>query len=112
MSRPFLIVGGIVILGVLLFANVGLGPASSLIPGAQSSAVPSVLESGVPWQDYASDTKARIDAMVGLRDCSDLKRVLNAAVKTNDATAARTGHDNSELIAYINAAMQSAGCGG
>jgi hypothetical protein len=112
LSRPLLIVAAIAIVGVVLYTNVGRGPAGSLIPGGQNVVPPSAAASGVPWEDYASDTRSRIDAMAGLQDCPDLKRMLSAASRSNDATIAQTGHDNSELMAYISAAMQEAGCSG
>jgi hypothetical protein len=112
MPRLFVIMAA-VIGGVLLYSSLGNGlPGAPMTPRVTSSSAPTAPASGVPWQDYDSSTKSRIDNMVKLQDCADLKRMVDAAQAGNEATIAQTGHDNSALIAYIDAAMQEAGCGG
>jgi hypothetical protein len=109
--RLFAIIGAVIV-GVVLLGNAGIGlPGAPMVPRGASTDAHAAPASGVPWQEYESGVKSRIDTMTRLRDCADLKRQLKAARAGNEATIAATGHDNAALIAYIEAAMQDAECG-
>ncbi len=64
----------------------------------------------VQWGDYASDLKGRIDGEAARKDCAALQTDFDDADANNDATVARTGHNNAELMGYIDDAMRGAGC--
>ena len=65
---------------------------------------------GVPWGDYASGVQARIDAMATDADCAGLQAEFDQADANGDATMDRTGHNNAELMKYIDGKMRAAGC--
>lgn len=65
---------------------------------------------GVPWQDYAPNLQSRIDDLAGAKDCTSLQAEFDAADANNDATRSRTGHNNADLMAYIDSKMRSTGC--
>lgn len=65
---------------------------------------------GVPWADYAPSIRAGIDAAAGRRDCDELQLAFDTADANDDATRARTGHGNAELMRYIDGKMRAAGC--
>lgn len=66
--------------------------------------------SGPQWEDYAPSLKADIDALASAGDCSQLQSEFNVADANNDATKARTGHNNAQLMGYIDAKLRSLGC--
>jgi hypothetical protein len=53
----------------------------------------------VPWEDYEPGLKARIDTET---DPAILQQLFDTADANNEATMARTGHNNADLMAYIN----------
>ena len=67
-------------------------------------------EGDVPWGDYASDLRQRIDAATDAQDCAELQAEFDAADANSDATMTRTGHNNADLMGYIDDAMRDAGC--
>ena len=64
----------------------------------------------VPWSDYTSGLQARIDGLAAAKNCGGLQAEFNTADANNEATRARTGHSNSDLMKYIDDAMRAAGC--
>lgn len=64
----------------------------------------------MPWADYAPSLQARIDALGTSRDCAGLQDEFDTADANNEATFNRTGHDNAELIGYIDDTMENASC--
>ena len=67
-------------------------------------------ESRVPWSDYAADLQARIDSLAASKNCPALQSEFDTADANNDATRDRTGHNNAELMAYIDGKMDEAAC--
>ena len=66
---------------------------------------------GVQWQDYkTADLKSQIDALASAKDCAGLQEQFNNADTNNTATMNRTGHNNAELMRYIDARLRDAGC--
>lgn len=66
--------------------------------------------SGVPWNDYAPSVRTTIDAAASSKDCTALQAQFNQADANNDIMKSRTGHNNAELMGYIDDAMKAAGC--
>jgi hypothetical protein len=66
--------------------------------------------SGVPWEDYNASLKGQIDSLARSRDCAGLQAQFDAADANHAATPARTGHNNAELMKYIDGKMSAAGC--
>lgn len=64
----------------------------------------------VPWDDYASTVRTRIDEMAVSADCSGLQVEFDSADDADAATRNRTGHGNADLMSYIDAQMRRAGC--
>ncbi len=82
---------------------------------SSESANPSTPQDGfssaeVPWQDYAPEVKQQIDILVSQQKCNKLQREFDQADQLNDVTFNRTGHNNAELMAYIDDGMRAAGC--
>lgn len=67
-------------------------------------------KSSVPWNDYSSDVRTRIDSAAAARDCSALQSEFDTADASNTATMNRTGHNNAALLEYIGGKMKDAGC--
>jgi hypothetical protein len=65
---------------------------------------------GVQWGDYADGLKVRIDGEAASHDCTGLQGEFDTADANNAATMTRTGHNNADLMGYIDAKMQAAGC--
>jgi hypothetical protein len=65
---------------------------------------------GVPWGDYAPSLQAQIDAMATAKDCDGLQIEFNQADANNVATANRVGHNNVELMKYIDDKQRAANC--
>ena len=78
-----------------------------LLTGCNSS---SATSSSVPWNDYSSSVKTTIDAATAAKDCAGLQAQFDNADANNEATKARTGHNNADLMAYIEDARKSIGC--
>jgi hypothetical protein len=64
----------------------------------------------VDWENYAPDVPNRIDAMAASGDCAGLQAEFDTAEGNDNAQRARTGDGNADLMAYIDAKMQDAGC--
>ena len=88
---------------VMAFATTACGGQTTATGSAASDAV-------VQWQDYTSDLQSSIDQQADDKDCAGLLAQIDAAENSNDATIDRTGHDNAQLIRYVNAAIATAGC--
>lgn len=79
-------------------------------------AAPSDAESPAPdrvdvqWADYAPDLQDRIDALEAAGDCGELQNEFDTADANNAATHERTGHNNTQLMKYIDEALRAAGC--
>ena len=66
--------------------------------------------SSVQWKDYAANLQAQLDASANAKDCAALQKQFNAADANSQATVSRTGHNNADLMAYIDGKMRGAGC--
>ncbi len=66
--------------------------------------------SGVPWADYATDVQPRIESLRAANNCSGLQAEFDNADANNVATLNRTGHNNAELMGYIDGKLREAGC--
>ena len=66
--------------------------------------------SGVPWADYTSTLKSDLDQLATDKDCVELQSQFDIADQNNQATMDRTGHNNADLMGYIDSLMQGAGC--
>lgn len=64
----------------------------------------------VPWEDYSPDVKQRIDTMGSEQQCDLLQQEFDRADAGNEATITRTGHNNADLMSYIDEAMRMADC--
>lgn len=64
----------------------------------------------VDWENYSPDVKARIDGMETERDCIGLQAEFDTADANDDAQRDRVGEGNADLMAYIDQALESAGC--
>lgn len=62
------------------------------------------------WDDYAPSVKQRIDAAIAGKKCAQLQSEFDQAEANNEATMARLGHTNADLMGYIDQGMQQAGC--
>lgn len=65
---------------------------------------------GVPWGDYAPAVRQGIDAAAAAKDCATLQTAFNNADANGAATMTRTGHNNAELMKYIDTQLKAAGC--
>lgn len=66
--------------------------------------------SGIPWGDYAPGLQSTIDALATAKNCTALQSQFDAADANGDATKTRTGHNNAELMKYIDGKLRAAGC--
>jgi hypothetical protein len=64
----------------------------------------------VHWATYSPQLQPRIEAAAATRDCVTLQVLLKAAKATSTAHEKATGFRNDALVAYIQAAQQTAGC--
>lgn len=67
-------------------------------------------EVGVQWADYPPSLQAKIDALALAKDCDALQVEFNQADATNLATQSRIGHNNFELLKYIDDKQRAANC--
>jgi hypothetical protein len=65
---------------------------------------------GVQWADYPPTLQAKIDALALAKDCVALQVEFNQADATNLATQSRFGHNNFELLKYIDDKQRAANC--
>jgi hypothetical protein len=68
--------------------------------------------SGVDWENYAPEVKARIDRMAVEGDCGGLQAEFDAADENDTAQRNRAGSGNADLMGYIDAKLSAAGCYG
>ena len=80
---------------VTLISGCGGGPTSSSV---------------VPWEDYAPTLKSDLDQLATDINCAELQSQFDVADLNNQATMDRTGHNNADLMGYIDSLMQNAGC--
>lgn len=90
---------------VLLVAYVLLATRTTAPSGGGSGTT-----TGVQWGDYAPGLQGRIDGLASSKDCASLQTEFNNADANNNATMRRTGHNNAELMGYIDDKMRAAGC--
>lgn len=64
----------------------------------------------VPWSDYARSVKMTIDRAERLGQCRKLQDQFDVADANNESTMRRTGHNNADLMSYIDEALGAAGC--
>jgi hypothetical protein len=64
----------------------------------------------VKWSNYAPGEQRRIDDLADAGDCAGLQGEFDTADETNAAQEARTGENNSDLMAYIDGKLEEAGC--
>ena len=88
--KKLLVVGAV----LMAFATTACGGQTA----ATASAEP---DAAVQWQDYTSDLQSSIDQLADAKDCSGLLAQIDTAEMNNDATMDQTGHDNAQLISYI-----------
>ncbi len=84
--------------------------AWTVVAGRSSRTAGGAAEAGVPWADYASGVRVRIDGLANEKDCAGLQAEFDTADANNAATMARVGHNNADLMGYIDDAMRRAGC--
>lgn len=76
----------------------------------QSRNGPAAAAGGVQWGDYVASLRSKIDGMGASKDCTGLQAEFDAADRNNAATMSRTGHNNAQLMGYIDTTMRTAGC--
>ena len=94
---------------VLVLAGCSYAPSQ----GAQDAPKPTMSAeptNSVQWGDYSPDLKGRIDDLGAAADCRGLQEQFDIADQNSSITLDRTGHGNAELMKYIYAAQESAGC--
>ena len=96
---------GIIIIVALLVVATGCGANGGGASDSGSGDNPSV-----NWSDYAPQVRNRIDQEAAAADCRGLQQEFDDAESNNDATAARTDHNNADLMTYIDHQMRAAGC--
>lgn len=89
-------------IGSLLLTACGIDPNPDNPPVSATASPPAV-----PWSDYAPGVQARLN---GTADCSKLQDEFDTADANNAAVAARTGHNNAALMAYIGWLQTRLGC--
>lgn len=68
--------------------------------------------SDVDWSNYAPEVHRRIDLAADAEDCAALQDEFDNADATDDAQRSRTGEGNADLMSYIDAQLEDAGCYG
>jgi hypothetical protein len=66
----------------------------------------------VDWENYSPDVRTRIDSAAARGDCATLQAEFDNAEANDDAQRERTGDGNADLMAYIDAQADEAGCHG
>ena len=108
--------GAIILLGGCGSADSGADAPASKPPASSKASTPKATEDSTPdlpdveWGDYAPAVKKRIDHLAAGKKCGKLQREFTIADQNSDATMARTGHSNANLMIYIDAQMQAANC--
>jgi hypothetical protein len=78
--------------------------------GNNPTAAPANNAGGVTWSDYAPGLQSTIDSLAAAKNCNALQQQFDTADANNAATQSRTGHNNADLMSYIDAKMSAAGC--
>lgn len=94
---------------IALLAVVATGCSPTTTQPGGATVRPQANES-VPWSDYAPGLQARIDSLGDAADCSGLQTEFDTADANNQLTQNRVGHNNADLMAYIDDTMREAGC--
>src|SRR4051812_23130326 len=85
-------------------------PAGTPRPNVSAAPAQGPTDPPVPWADYAASVKTRIDGFASTKDCTSLQGEFDQADANNATTQSRTGHNNAQLMAYIDFKMRAAGC--
>ena len=64
----------------------------------------------VDWENHAPSVRKRIDRAEERRDCRKLQREFDTAESNSERQRARTGDSNADLMDYIAASLEAAGC--
>lgn len=91
--------------GLVAIALAGVGAC-----GAGSSSTSN--SDAVDWSMYSPEVKDRIDRLASQGDCPGLQAEFDTADANDDATRARTGKGNADLMEYIDGKLEDAGCYG
>jgi hypothetical protein len=86
------------------------GLAAGVLTVALASACDTTQQ--VPWDTYSVQLQDQIDAATATHHCAALEGFLHAAKATSSSHEKATGVPNDALVAYIQAAQQTAGCAG
>jgi outer membrane biogenesis lipoprotein LolB len=92
----------IVVAGVAVLA---LGGCSTDLTGGGGSY-------DVDWENYPSDLRVRIESAAASADCATLQAEFDNAEANDDAQRERVGDGNEDLMGYIDAQADEAGCHG
>lgn len=96
----------LVVLGLILALAWTLGKDLPTRVGDLSAQTPAP----VPWGDYPVGLENDINMLAARADCDGLTDQRRHAEDTSASVHQRTGHTNSELLAYINDVMHDIGC--
>lgn len=100
---------------LLLWVVGSCGSNGSNDSGSSSASKPSVTTPkndfpAVQWEDYAPSVKTRIDELAAQKDCEALQAEFDNADANNEATMSRVGHNNAQLMSYIDFLMSKSAC--
>lgn len=65
---------------------------------------------GVPWEQYAPQVRDRVDLAIESGDCAAMGDEFLSAEGGTEAHRAKWGEGNGKLMAFIDEAMDAAGC--
>lgn len=91
-------------------SNQVAGEAAELVGEAPEVVEADQPEVEVPWEDYDASVKLTIDELADQSDCEGLQEQFDIADANNEATMSRTGHNNAQLMAYIDQKLQASSC--
>lgn len=92
--------------------RVGALAVTLVLVGVGCSEDPGVDSDSVDWQNYAPEVQIRIDALAEAGNCGELQSEFDTADANDTAQRNRTGDGNADLMAYIDAKLEAAGCYG
>jgi len=64
----------------------------------------------VPWEDYPGSLQQIIDEEQAEGDCVTLQEMFDIQFTSSDSVLERTGHGNTEVLSYIDEALELADC--
>lgn len=102
-----LVAAAALVITLFMGSRIWSSPSRDLAP---APADPGGQSSGVQWQDYNPSLQSQLDQLRAAKDCAGLQSQFDTADANNAATMSRTGHNNAQLMGYIDTAMRSAGC--